>query len=62
MSNGDHMAKPRRATEKQIPSNSELHFLSENIETTFEDMLDSNGRFSRLGEHAGKKGVLIILK
>lgn len=56
------MAKPRRATEKQIPIGSEITYKAENIETTFEDILDANGRFSRLGEYANRKAVLIILK
>lgn len=56
------MAKPRRATEKQIPADSILSYSADKIEVVYEDVLDADGRFSRLGEHAGKRAALIILK
>jgi len=56
------MPKPRRASEKPILTGTEVHIPAENVETAFEDKLDASGRFSRLGEHAGKTCLVFILK
>jgi len=56
------MPKPRRASEKPILTGTEVYIPAENIETAFEDKLDASGRFSRLGEHAGKTALVFILK
>ena len=56
------MPKPRRASEKPILIGTEVYIPAEKVETAFEGTLDASGRFSRLGEHAGKTCLVFILK
>ncbi len=57
------MAKPKRATLKELPKGTQLSFLFSEVSTIYEDILDSRGRAGAVGnEHAGKTVVMVVLK
>lgn len=57
------MAKPKRASLKELPTGTQLSFLSSEVSAIYEDVLDSRGRAGAVGaENSEKKVVLVVLK
>jgi len=56
------MAKPKRATLKELPQGAQLSFLFSEVDTIYEDTPDSRGRLSAFPEHKGQKAVIVFLK
>lgn len=56
------MAKPKRASLKELPKGTQLSFLFSEVSAIYEDEPDDRGRLSTLKEHAGQTVVMVVLK